>query len=202
MSSSEGRTAHERRGTHPHPGPERLVRRPPGPEEHQPGHPGPPDHRHHRALGLRQDDAAQVAQPPARHGRRGAHRRAASSSTARTSTGREPRSPASARRWACCPRSPRSCPCRSTRTSPTVRASTASDRRATSDRRVEHYLKLAGLWDEVKDRLREPASRPLGRPAAAALPGPGPGRRAGDHPRRRADLGPRPPVEPERRAAG
>jgi phosphate transport system ATP-binding protein len=26
------------------------------------------------------------------------------------------------------------------------------------DRRVEHYLKLAGLWDEVKDRLREPAS--------------------------------------------
>jgi len=26
------------------------------------------------------------------------------------------------------------------------------------DRRVEHYLKVAGLWDEVKDRLREPAS--------------------------------------------
>jgi phosphate transport system ATP-binding protein len=26
------------------------------------------------------------------------------------------------------------------------------------ERRVEHYLKLAGLWDEVKDRLREPAS--------------------------------------------
>ena len=26
------------------------------------------------------------------------------------------------------------------------------------DRRVEHYLRLAGLWDEVKDRLREPAS--------------------------------------------
>jgi phosphate transport system ATP-binding protein len=25
-------------------------------------------------------------------------------------------------------------------------------------RRVEHYLKLAGLWDEVRDRLREPAS--------------------------------------------
>ncbi len=25
-------------------------------------------------------------------------------------------------------------------------------------RRVEHYLKVAGLWDEVKDRLREPAS--------------------------------------------
>ncbi len=26
------------------------------------------------------------------------------------------------------------------------------------DRRVEHYLKVVGLWDEVKDRLREPAS--------------------------------------------
>ena len=26
------------------------------------------------------------------------------------------------------------------------------------DRRVEHYLKMAGLWEEVKDRLREPAS--------------------------------------------
>jgi phosphate transport system ATP-binding protein len=26
------------------------------------------------------------------------------------------------------------------------------------ERRVEHYLKLAGLWEEGKDRLREPAS--------------------------------------------
>jgi phosphate transport system ATP-binding protein len=26
------------------------------------------------------------------------------------------------------------------------------------DRRVEHYLKVAGLWEEVKSRLREPAS--------------------------------------------
>jgi len=26
------------------------------------------------------------------------------------------------------------------------------------DRRVEHYLRVAGLWEEVKDRLREPAS--------------------------------------------
>jgi phosphate transport system ATP-binding protein len=26
------------------------------------------------------------------------------------------------------------------------------------DRRVEHYLKVAGLWEEVRDRLREPAS--------------------------------------------
>ncbi len=26
------------------------------------------------------------------------------------------------------------------------------------DRRVEHYLKVAGLWEEVKDRLRQPAA--------------------------------------------
>jgi phosphate transport system ATP-binding protein len=26
------------------------------------------------------------------------------------------------------------------------------------DRRVEHYLRVAGLWEEVRDRLREPAS--------------------------------------------
>ncbi len=26
------------------------------------------------------------------------------------------------------------------------------------DPRVEHYLRMAGLWDEVRDRLREPAS--------------------------------------------
>jgi phosphate transport system ATP-binding protein len=26
------------------------------------------------------------------------------------------------------------------------------------DRRVEHYLKVAGLWEEVRDRLREPAT--------------------------------------------
>jgi phosphate transport system ATP-binding protein len=31
-------------------------------------------------------------------------------------------------------------------------------RKAELERRVEHYLRLAGLWDEVKDRLREPAS--------------------------------------------
>ncbi len=32
------------------------------------------------------------------------------------------------------------------------------DSKADLDRRVEHYLRLAGLWAEVKDRLREPAS--------------------------------------------
>jgi phosphate transport system ATP-binding protein len=27
------------------------------------------------------------------------------------------------------------------------------------DKRVEHYLRMANLWDEVKDRLRDPASK-------------------------------------------
>jgi phosphate transport system ATP-binding protein len=27
------------------------------------------------------------------------------------------------------------------------------------DKRVEHYLMMANLWDEVKDRLRDPASK-------------------------------------------
>jgi phosphate transport system ATP-binding protein len=31
--------------------------------------------------------------------------------------------------------------------------------RARLDQIVEHYLKVAGLWEEVKDRLSEPASR-------------------------------------------
>jgi len=30
--------------------------------------------------------------------------------------------------------------------------------KAELDGRVEHYLRVAGLWDEVKDRLRDPAS--------------------------------------------
>ena len=30
--------------------------------------------------------------------------------------------------------------------------------KADLDGRVEHYLRMAGLWEEVKDRLREPAS--------------------------------------------
>lgn len=32
-------------------------------------------------------------------------------------------------------------------------------KRKTLEKRVEHYLRMANLWDEVKDRLREPASR-------------------------------------------
>ena len=31
--------------------------------------------------------------------------------------------------------------------------------KADTDARVEHYLELAGLWDEVKDRLKSPATR-------------------------------------------
>ena len=65
----------------------------------------------------------------------------------------------SGRRWACCPRSRRSCRCRSSTTSPTGRASTACGTRPTLRELVERELEAAGLWDEVKDRLHEPASR-------------------------------------------
>ena len=46
---------------------------------------------------------------------------------------------------------------RSTTTSRTVRASTASRKRADLDAIVESALRRAALWDEVKDRLRESA---------------------------------------------
>ena len=68
------------------------------------------------------------------------------------------------------------------------------------DEIVERFLKKASLWDEVKDRLQPAGLHAVPRPAAAPLPGPRPGRGARDHPRRRADLGPGPPVEPAHRA--
>ena len=37
------------------------------------------------------------------------------------------------------------------------------------DEIVEHSLRRAALWDEVKDRLNQSGARPLRRPAAAAL---------------------------------
>ena len=81
-------------------------------------------------------------------------------STARTSTTKRidvgaSCAPASA--W--CSRSPTRSPSRSTRTSPTARASTAWPRRkADLDEIVETSLQQAGLWNEVKDRLHEPGT--------------------------------------------
>jgi phosphate transport system ATP-binding protein len=37
--------------------------------------------------------------------------------------------------------------------------STPSEAKGAMDRLVEYYLRLAGLWDEVKDRLHQPASK-------------------------------------------
>ncbi len=39
------------------------------------------------------------------------------------------------------------------------RPSTGPERKGPMDRLVEYYLRLAGLWDEVRDRLTAPASR-------------------------------------------
>jgi len=57
-------------------------------------------------------------------------------------------------------------------------------------------------WPALRRSRTASASRldPLGRPAAAALAWPAAAVEPRDHPRRRADLGPRSPVEPERRA--
>ena len=41
---------------------------------------------------------------------------------------------------------------------------------------VESYLRLAGLWEEVKDRLHTPACQALHWPAAEACPRTGAGR--------------------------
>ena len=63
--------------------------------------------------------------------------------------------PASA--W--CSRSPIRFRSRSTRTSPTARASTASPRtRPSSTRSSRPACERAGLWDEVKDRLQQPGT--------------------------------------------
>ena len=77
-----------------------------------------------------------------------------------------------------------------------------------------HGIKNRKRLDEIVEHYPE-KSQPLGRgqgpappaglhafrrPAAAPLPGPRPGGRAGDHPRRRADVGPRSAVQPADRA--
>jgi len=62
-------------------------------------------------------------------------------------------------RVAWCSRSQTRSRSRSTRTSPTGRASTASPRTApSSTRSCRRALKRAGLWEEVKDRLDQPGT--------------------------------------------
>ena len=55
------------------------------------------------------------------------------------------------------------------------------------DEAVQHYLELAGLWGEVKDRLKSPAAA-VDWTAAAAVPGARAGGRARSYPGRRADV--------------
>ena len=74
-------------------------------------------------------------------------------STARTSCRRSRTSTCCARASAWCSRSRRRFRCRSTRTSPSASGSTRGCRRSELDGRVEHALRRAALWDEVKDKL-------------------------------------------------
>ena len=64
-----------------------------------------------------------------------------------------------------------------------------------SDAVVEESLTKAGLWNEVKNRLRRARRRPVGWPAAAAVHRPGPGRRAPGAAHGRALLGARPHLD-------
>ena len=107
----------------------------------------------HRAVGLRQVDAAARAEPdvralsgPARRRRDPARRREHSATTASMST-------CCARASAWCSRSRRRSRCRSTTTSPSAcgstRGSPSRNGRPRRDRRCER----AALWDEVKDKL-------------------------------------------------
>ncbi len=69
------------------------------------------------------------------------------------------------------------------------------------DTRVKHYLEMAGLWEEVKDRLHGPASGlSIGQQQRLCLAR-GSGGRAGDPVRRRADLRPGPDLSSAYRKA-
>jgi len=57
-------------------------------------------------------------------------------------------------------------------------------RRSRLDEAVERSLRLAALWDEVKDRLKRPRHRPLWWPAAAPVPGACPCQPAESYPAR------------------
>ena len=67
---------------------------------------------------------------------------------------------------------------------------------ADRDAVVEEMLTKAGLWNEVKDRLRRARGRAVGRPAAAALHRPGPRGAAPGAAHGRTLLGPRPDLDP------
>ena len=185
-------------------GRDRLLRRQAGGQGRLDGHPPERDHRPDRPLGLRQEHADPLPQPderpdPERHGRR-----AASSTTARTSTGRRSTRSRSASGSAWSSRSRTRSRSRSTTTSPSAPGCSAS---TDIDERVERALRRAALWDEVKDRLDEQRLRDVGRPAAAALHRPLHRGRPRRDPDGRALLGARPDLDrqdrgPDARAEG
>ena len=128
------------------------------------------DHRHHRALGVRQDDCAALLQPHERPDRRSAGGGHACCSGA----------------WICTTRG--SIPCRGaaprrhgvpeTEPVPEVRVRQRGLRsphrrsgppRANCPEIVEASLRRAALFDEVKDRLKDSAIGTVGWPAAAPL---------------------------------
>ena len=183
------------------PRPEFLLRRQPGAQGHQPAAVREARHRLHRAVGLREVDAAARAQPHVRPLSATSARKATSRSTARTSCRRSRTSTCCARASAWCSRSRRRSRCRSTRTSPSACGSTRSCRSPSSTARVEQSLRRAALWEEVKDKLATNGLEPVRRPAAAALHRAHRRGEARGHPARRAVLGARSDLDRQDRGA-
>ncbi len=171
---------------------QRLLRREARAEGRVGRHSRPQRDGVHRAVGLRQVDVPALHQPHERHHPDRAASPARSPSTARTST--IPRStscscaPASA--W--CSRSRTRSRSRSTRTSPTVRASTASPQsKAELDEIVTTSLEKAGLFEGGQGPPHRQRHRPFRRPAAAAVHRARHRRQPRGHPDGRAVLGAR-----------
>ena len=122
-------------------------------------HSRPEDHGHHRAVRLRQDDPPQIAQPAARPVW------TASGSTAEILVdGENIYDPGVEvtrirKKMGLLSQRPQALPMSiydNVAYGPRLHGLKS---RPELDALVEHYLRVAGLWDEVKDRLREPAVR-------------------------------------------
>ena len=116
-------------------------------------------HGDHRAVRLRQVDVPADAQPDARADARRARRRPRDARRRRhlRPGRRSGPAPAGRRAWSSSGRT-RSRPCRSTTTSPPGLRLTGRHKRTDLDDVVERSLRRSALWDEVKDKLRQPGT--------------------------------------------
>ena len=172
-----------------------------GAEEHQPPALREQGDRLHRAVGLRQVDAAARAQPDVRPLSEPARRGRGRCSTARTSCRPSRISTCCAPASAWCSRSRRRSRCRSTRTSPSASGCTRSCRSRELDERVETALRARRALGRGQGQARRQRAEPLRRPAAAPVHRPHGGGAARGDPVRRAVLGARSDLDRQDRGA-